>query len=104
MVFFRLIFPNGLSSEYSIVTIIRVRRTTKKGRWYLWQVFDRSGGSQVGLASFLYRHISFQYFEIIVFECDGMEIVLFSTPALFFRYKLWLMVAKSWWSFLSRAC
>lgn len=25
-----------------------MRRTTKKDRWYLWQIFDQSGGSQVG--------------------------------------------------------
>ncbi|KAK9541680.1 hypothetical protein VZT92_001704 [Zoarces viviparus] len=43
------IFPNGLSSEYSLVTIFRVRRTTKKDRWYLWQIFDQSGGSQVSV-------------------------------------------------------
>uniref|UniRef100_A0A8C3A9I5 Collagen alpha-1(XVI) chain n=1 Tax=Cyclopterus lumpus TaxID=8103 RepID=A0A8C3A9I5_CYCLU len=43
------IFPNGLSSEYSLVTIFRVRRTTKKERWYLWQIFDQSGGSQVSV-------------------------------------------------------
>lgn len=46
-VLFRSIFPNGLPSEYSLVSIWRVRRTTKKDRWYLWQIFDQSGGSQV---------------------------------------------------------
>uniref|UniRef100_A0A4W6EFW2 Thrombospondin-like N-terminal domain-containing protein n=1 Tax=Lates calcarifer TaxID=8187 RepID=A0A4W6EFW2_LATCA len=45
----KLIFPNGISSEYSLVTIFRVRRTTKKDRWYLWQIFDQSGGSQVSV-------------------------------------------------------
>ncbi|CAG6017449.1 unnamed protein product, partial [Menidia menidia] len=45
----KLIFPNGLSSEYSLVCIFRVRRTTKKDRWYLWQIFDQSGGSQVSV-------------------------------------------------------
>uniref|UniRef100_A0A3B5A8E3 Collagen alpha-1(XVI) chain n=1 Tax=Stegastes partitus TaxID=144197 RepID=A0A3B5A8E3_9TELE len=43
------IFPNGLPSEYSLVSILRVRRTTKKDRWYLWQIFDQSGGSQVSV-------------------------------------------------------
>uniref|UniRef100_A0A3Q3FBA5 Collagen alpha-1(XVI) chain n=1 Tax=Labrus bergylta TaxID=56723 RepID=A0A3Q3FBA5_9LABR len=43
------IFPNGLPSEYSFVTILRVRRTTKKDRWYLWQIFDLSGGTQVSV-------------------------------------------------------
>ncbi|KAA8583904.1 hypothetical protein FQN60_015112, partial [Etheostoma spectabile] len=45
----KVIFPNGLSGEYSLVTIFRVRRTTKKDRWYLWQIFDQSGGSQVSV-------------------------------------------------------
>ncbi|XP_039857455.1 collagen alpha-1(XIX) chain isoform X3 [Simochromis diagramma] len=45
----KLIFPNGLPSEYSLVSIWRVRRTTKKDRWYLWQIFDQSGGSQVNV-------------------------------------------------------
>uniref|UniRef100_A0A3Q3BGL8 Thrombospondin-like N-terminal domain-containing protein n=1 Tax=Kryptolebias marmoratus TaxID=37003 RepID=A0A3Q3BGL8_KRYMA len=45
----RLIFPDGFSSEYSLVSIFRVRRTTKKDRWYLWQIFDQSGGSQVSV-------------------------------------------------------
>uniref|UniRef100_A0A8C5H7V1 Collagen alpha-1(XVI) chain n=1 Tax=Gouania willdenowi TaxID=441366 RepID=A0A8C5H7V1_GOUWI len=45
----KLIFPNGLLGEYSLVSIFRVRRTTKKDRWYLWQIFDQSGGSQVSV-------------------------------------------------------
>uniref|UniRef100_A0A8D3A1U9 Thrombospondin-like N-terminal domain-containing protein n=1 Tax=Scophthalmus maximus TaxID=52904 RepID=A0A8D3A1U9_SCOMX len=45
----KFVFPNGLSSEYSLVAIFRVRRTTKKDRWYLWQIFDQSGGSQVSV-------------------------------------------------------
>lgn len=49
--FCRQIFPNGLPDEYSIVTTIRARRTTKKERWYLWQVFDQAGGSQVSQAA-----------------------------------------------------
>lgn len=53
---FRLIFPNGLSSEYSLVITFRVRRTTKKDRWYLWQVFDQSGTSQVSLLHFSLFH------------------------------------------------
>ncbi|XP_015229969.1 PREDICTED: collagen alpha-1(XIX) chain-like, partial [Cyprinodon variegatus] len=45
----KLIFPDGLSSEYSLVSIFRVRRTTKKDRWYIWQIFDQSGSSQVSV-------------------------------------------------------
>ncbi|XP_078145044.1 collagen alpha-1(XIX) chain-like [Centroberyx gerrardi] len=43
------IFPNGLSSEYSLVTIFRLRKTTKKDRWFLWQIFNQSGGTQVSV-------------------------------------------------------
>lgn len=50
MFFCRLLYPNGLPDEYSIVTTIRARRTTKKDRWYLWQIFDQTGGSQVSQA------------------------------------------------------
>ncbi|XP_037549456.1 collagen alpha-1(XIX) chain [Nematolebias whitei] len=45
----KLIFPDGFSSEYSLVSIFRVRRTTKKDRWYLWQIFDKSRSSQVSV-------------------------------------------------------
>ncbi|XP_030628117.1 collagen alpha-1(XIX) chain [Chanos chanos] len=44
-----LVFPNGFSSEYSLVSTFRLRKTTKKDRWYLWQISDKSGGSQVSL-------------------------------------------------------
>uniref|UniRef100_A0A3Q2Y0D3 Thrombospondin-like N-terminal domain-containing protein n=1 Tax=Hippocampus comes TaxID=109280 RepID=A0A3Q2Y0D3_HIPCM len=43
------VFPNGLPSEFSLVTIFRVRRTTKKDRWYLWQIFDQAGDTQVSV-------------------------------------------------------
>ncbi|KAG5266977.1 hypothetical protein AALO_G00238410 [Alosa alosa] len=44
-----LVFPNGLPSEFSIVATFRLRKTTKKDRWYLWQIFDQSGTSQVSI-------------------------------------------------------
>ncbi|KPP80284.1 hypothetical protein Z043_100068, partial [Scleropages formosus] len=44
-----LVFPNGLPSEYSLVATFRLRKTTKKDRWYLWQIFDESGSPQVSL-------------------------------------------------------
>lgn len=50
-VFCRLIFQNGLPDEYSIVTTIRARRTTKRERWYLWQIFNHAGDSQVSWAA-----------------------------------------------------
>ncbi|KAL7855496.1 hypothetical protein AOLI_G00191000 [Acnodon oligacanthus] len=44
-----LVFPGGLSHEYSLVTTFRLRKTTKKDRWFLWQTLDRAGNSQVSL-------------------------------------------------------
>jgi len=35
------VFPNGLPEEYSLVAIFRVRRSTKKERWYIWQVLNQ---------------------------------------------------------------
>uniref|UniRef100_A0A8C6KPB9 Thrombospondin-like N-terminal domain-containing protein n=1 Tax=Nothobranchius furzeri TaxID=105023 RepID=A0A8C6KPB9_NOTFU len=43
------VFPKGLTSDYSLVSVLRVRRTTKKDRWYLWHVFDQSGETQVSV-------------------------------------------------------
>ncbi|XP_046885268.1 collagen alpha-1(XIX) chain [Hypomesus transpacificus] len=44
-----LVFPGGLSDEYSLVSTFRLRKTTKKERWYLWQIFDRLGDTQVSV-------------------------------------------------------
>ncbi|KAK0133657.1 Collagen alpha-1(XIX) chain [Merluccius polli] len=44
-----LVFSHGLPSEYSFVTIFRLRRTTKKDRWFLWHIFDQTGGTQVSV-------------------------------------------------------
>ncbi|XP_066518232.1 collagen alpha-1(XIX) chain isoform X2 [Hoplias malabaricus] len=44
-----LVFPNGLSHEYSFVATFRLRKTTKKDRWFLWQILDKAGDSQVSL-------------------------------------------------------
>ncbi|MCJ8749160.1 hypothetical protein PDJAM_G00173180 [Pangasius djambal] len=44
-----LVFPSGLSHEYSLVTTFRLRKTTKKDRWFLWQLFDQAGELQVSL-------------------------------------------------------
>lgn len=43
------VFPNGLSHEYSIVATFRIRKTTKKDRWFVLQIFDKGGTSQVSL-------------------------------------------------------
>ncbi|OCT80574.1 hypothetical protein XELAEV_18027386mg [Xenopus laevis] len=40
------LFPNGLPDEYSFVATFRVRRTTKKERWFLWQTMSRFGNPQ----------------------------------------------------------
>ncbi|MGH0169681.1 UNVERIFIED_CONTAM: hypothetical protein FKN15_076159 [Acipenser sinensis] len=45
----RLVFPNGLPNEYSLVATFRLRRTTKKERWYLWQIADKNGSPQVSV-------------------------------------------------------
>ncbi|XP_023778456.1 collagen alpha-1(XIX) chain-like [Cyanistes caeruleus] len=37
----RQVFPNGLPEEYSLVATFRVRRNTKKERWYIWQVLNQ---------------------------------------------------------------
>uniref|UniRef100_A0A8C4T611 Thrombospondin-like N-terminal domain-containing protein n=1 Tax=Erpetoichthys calabaricus TaxID=27687 RepID=A0A8C4T611_ERPCA len=44
-----LVFPNGLSDEYSLVSTFRLRRTTKKDRWYLWQIADQNGSPQISI-------------------------------------------------------
>nr|XP_055026867.1 collagen alpha-1(XXII) chain [Misgurnus anguillicaudatus] len=44
-----LVFPGGLSHEYSIITTFRLRRTTKRDRWFVVQVFDKDGDTQVSL-------------------------------------------------------
>ncbi|KAG2467221.1 HEAT1 protein, partial [Polypterus senegalus] len=41
------VFPNGLPDEYSLVSTFRLRRTTKKDRWYLWQIADQNGSPQI---------------------------------------------------------
>lgn len=41
------IFPKGLPDEYAIETIFRVRRSTKKERWFLWQVLNQQNIPQV---------------------------------------------------------
>uniref|UniRef100_A0A8B9L447 Collagen alpha-1(XVI) chain n=1 Tax=Astyanax mexicanus TaxID=7994 RepID=A0A8B9L447_ASTMX len=43
------VLPSGLSHEYSLVTTFRLRKTTKKDRWFLWQIQDKAGDSQVSL-------------------------------------------------------
>ncbi|KAI1241151.1 hypothetical protein IHE44_0009615 [Lamprotornis superbus] len=35
------VFPNGLPEEYSLIATFRVRRNTKKERWYIWQVLNQ---------------------------------------------------------------
>ncbi|KAM8953048.1 collagen alpha-1(XIX) chain-like [Pelodytes ibericus] len=39
-------FPSGLPEEYSVIAIFRVRRNTKKERWFLWQTLTRFGTPQ----------------------------------------------------------
>lgn len=37
----RQVFPNGLPEEYCLVATFRIRRNTKKERWYIWQVLNQ---------------------------------------------------------------
>uniref|UniRef100_A0A667YHW2 Collagen alpha-1(XVI) chain n=1 Tax=Myripristis murdjan TaxID=586833 RepID=A0A667YHW2_9TELE len=60
-----LIFPNGLSGEYSLVSIFRLRKTTKKDRWFLWQIFDQSGGTQVSVVVDGAK-------RVVEFSCQGL--------------------------------
>lgn len=78
-VFFRLLFPNGLPNEYSLTTVIRVRRTTKRDRWYLWQIFDEAGGSQVGPMSLsisqIYNKLKYERMDwALFFKCFAPQI------------------------------
>lgn len=41
------IFPKGLPEEYAIAATFRVRRSTKKERWFLWQILDQENMPQV---------------------------------------------------------
>ncbi|XP_031824471.1 collagen alpha-1(XIX) chain-like [Sarcophilus harrisii] len=45
----RKIFPKGLPEEYSIAAIFRVRRSTKRERWFLWQLLDHRNVPQVSI-------------------------------------------------------
>ncbi|XP_053314836.1 collagen alpha-1(XIX) chain-like [Spea bombifrons] len=40
------LFFRGLPEEYSLTALFRVRRNTKKERWYLWQTLTSSGTPQ----------------------------------------------------------
>lgn len=41
------IFPKGFPEEYAIAAMFRVRRSTKKERWFLWQVLNQQNMPQV---------------------------------------------------------
>ncbi|XP_008586254.1 PREDICTED: collagen alpha-1(XIX) chain-like [Galeopterus variegatus] len=43
------VFPRGLPEEYSVAATFRVRRSTKKERWFLWQVLNQQNMPQVSL-------------------------------------------------------
>ncbi|XP_019483775.1 PREDICTED: collagen alpha-1(XIX) chain-like [Hipposideros armiger] len=43
------IFPKGLPEEYAIAAMFRVRRSTKKERWFLWQVLNQQNIPQVSI-------------------------------------------------------
>ncbi|MEJ1285207.1 collagen type XIX alpha 1 [Cricetulus griseus] len=43
------IFPKGLLEEYSVTVIFRVRRSTKKERWFLWQILNQQNMPQISI-------------------------------------------------------
>ncbi|XP_051060252.1 collagen alpha-1(XIX) chain-like [Phodopus roborovskii] len=43
------IFPKGLPEEYSVAVIFRVRRSTKKERWFLWQILNQQNMPQISI-------------------------------------------------------
>ncbi|KAK2524037.1 Col19a1 [Columba guinea] len=47
--FNRQVFPNGLPEEYSLVATFRVRRNTKKERWYIWQVLNQYDTPEISI-------------------------------------------------------
>lgn len=59
---------------------MRVRRTTKKDRWYLWQIFDQTGTSQVGEWSF-YCSISIALRDLCWDEVQSFVLKLSSDQA-----------------------
>ncbi|EOB08532.1 Collagen alpha-1(XIX) chain [Anas platyrhynchos] len=46
---FRQVFPNGLPEEYSLVATFRVRRNTKKERWYIWQILNQHDTPEISV-------------------------------------------------------
>lgn len=43
------VYPDGLPTEYSIITTFKVNNDTAQTSWNLWQVSDPKGREQVGL-------------------------------------------------------
>ncbi|TEA33790.1 hypothetical protein DBR06_SOUSAS10110004, partial [Sousa chinensis] len=43
------VFPKGLPEEFAIAAVFRVRRSTKKERWFLWQVLNQQNMPQVSI-------------------------------------------------------
>ena len=43
------VFPKGLPEHFAMVAMFRVRRNTKKERWFLWQVLNQQNMPQVSI-------------------------------------------------------
>lgn len=63
----RQVFPNGLPEEYSLVATFRVRRNTKKERWYIWQVLNQYDTPEVRVVFDLFFSLSF-FFSYIIWQ------------------------------------
>ena len=46
----RDVFPQGLPDEYAFVTTFRLRKSSRREDWYIWQVIDQYGIPQVRAA------------------------------------------------------
>lgn len=98
---YRLVFPNGLPNEYSIVATFRLRKTTKKDRWYLWQIFDQSGSSQVSqwddLSKRLEKNSFFRMAKVHPTLYNSSEVFVQLLQSLH-RCLLWWMAPRKWLS------
>lgn len=65
-------FPDGISHEYSITAMFRLRKTTKKDRWFVLQIFDKGGDTQVCAKSeILFRSVKKTLINLSMFKTNN---------------------------------
>lgn len=69
----RQVFPNGLPEEYSLVATFRVRRNTKKERWYIWQILNQHDTPEVRV---VFVFVFFNYYFIFFSPRNMINITL----------------------------